>query len=203
MRFLEVFVVTVTIAGATSSPILDWGKKDGNSLLDKVTSIKQTVFEKKREFINGINEKVSRALWIPPWPTSTTTEETPVADLVQYDPAPSETPSLWWWQSTPEPDHTSDIPMPVTSTMQPPNTSTANIRGTTTPKPSIVQLDNDRLVFTVADTNELELPIVSMYARSNFIPQELRLTDSVEYTGPIFGGGPVTGQENTNRLVVV
>uniref|UniRef100_A0AAG5DUX1 Uncharacterized protein n=1 Tax=Anopheles atroparvus TaxID=41427 RepID=A0AAG5DUX1_ANOAO len=208
MRVGEVFVVALVIAGSSGSPILDWGKKDGNSLLDKVTSIKQTVYEKKREFINGINEKVSRALWIPPW-TSTTTEETAVDIPVQHDPVPSETPSIWWWQSTVKPDNPAETPIATTSTVEPPSISTAGVHVTTTAKPSTstvarIQLDDDRLIFTVADTNELELPMVSMYARSNFIPQEHQLTDSMEYTGPIFGGGPpALPRDNTKRLIVL
>lgn len=128
-----------------------------------MSTLKQTVYEKKREFLNGINEKVSKMLWIPPW---STTEETPVSALPQHDPV-SEMPSIWWWQTTEQP------PSSTTTTEQPlsdpiiidlptyvPIVPTTNAPSTTSTarNPS----NNDRLVFTVADTNELELPNVYM-----------------------------------------
>ncbi|XP_049287912.1 uncharacterized protein LOC125766212 [Anopheles funestus] len=194
-RTLLIVVVFVALGCSTGSPLLNWGKKDGDSLLSKVSTIKQTVYEKKREFLNGVNEKVSKMLWIPPWPSSTT-EEIPVNALPQHDPVP-ETPDIWWWQTTEQP-HASTTATPVStqttisSTTQSPSTSsTVNYLS-----------NNDRLVFTVADTNELELPNVFMYARSSFIPQELRLTDSTEYVGPVMGRGPPVPDHLSDRLVV-
>lgn len=180
-RLLLAVVVIVLLDCSTGSPLLDWGKKDGEGLLGKVSTIKQTVYEKKREFLNGINEKVSKMLWIPPWST-TTTEETPANVSPQYDPLP-ETPNIWWWQTTEQPStitaQVSTQPWIISTTRSPSTSSTVRY-------PS----NDDRLVFTVADTNELELPNVFMYARSSFIPQELQLTDSTEYVGPVMGRGP-------------
>ncbi|XP_053666035.1 uncharacterized protein LOC128715178 [Anopheles marshallii] len=196
-RSLLVVVVTVLLGFVTGSPLLDWGKKDGDSLLGKVATIKQTVYEKKREFLNGVNEKVSKMLWIPPWPSSTT-EVTPVSGLPQHDPVP-ETPSIWWWQTTEEP-HANTIA--TTTTTQASIISTTQSSSTTS-APVRTPPNNDRLVFTVADTNELELPNVFMFARSSFIPPELRLTDSTEYVGPVLGGGPPTSPDHlSDRLVV-
>ncbi|XP_052897953.1 uncharacterized protein LOC128304765 [Anopheles moucheti] len=194
-RLLLVVVVIVLLGSITGSPLLDWGKKDGDSLLGKVATIKQTVYEKKREFLNGVNEKVSKMLWIPPWPSSTTVE-TPVSGLPQHDPVP-ETPSIWWWQTTEQPHANTDA---ATTSTQASIISTTQSSATspTVRTPS----NNDRLVFTVADTNELELPNVFMYARSSFIPQELRLTDSTEYIGPVVGGGPPVPDHLSDRLVV-
>uniref|UniRef100_A0A182T3T5 Uncharacterized protein n=1 Tax=Anopheles maculatus TaxID=74869 RepID=A0A182T3T5_9DIPT len=184
-RSLSIVVVIVLLGCCTASPLFDWGKKqDDGGFLNKVSTIKQTVYEKKREFLNGVNEKVSKMLWIPPWPSSTT-EETPISDLApQHDPAP-ENPSIWWWQTTEQPSSSSATSVTVPSTTQA-MIVTSSTSSTTAKNP----WDGDRLVFTVADTNELELPNVSMYARSSFIPQELRLTDSMEYVGPVMGGGP-------------
>uniref|UniRef100_A0A182MNL1 Uncharacterized protein n=1 Tax=Anopheles culicifacies TaxID=139723 RepID=A0A182MNL1_9DIPT len=170
---------------AATTTLEDDGKRSFRCK-SKVSTIKQTVYEKKREFLNGINEKVSKMLWIPPWP-STTTEEVPTIVVPQHDPVP-ETPSIWWWQTTEQPNTIASV---ISTTLSPPTTSTVRYSS-----------DDDRLVFTVADTNELELPNVSMYARSSFIPQELQLTDSTEYIGPIRGSGPPVPNHLANRLVV-
>ncbi|XP_050079170.1 uncharacterized protein LOC126566012 [Anopheles maculipalpis] len=201
-RSLSIAVAIVLLGCSTGSPLFDWGKKqdDGGGLLNKVSTIKQTVYEKKREFLNGVNEKVSKLLWIPPWPSSTT-EQAPDSDSsLHHDPVP-ENPSIWWWQTT---------ELPATSTHQSatePSTTQAMIISSTHPPRASSTVRNpwhaDRLVFTVADTNELELPNVSMYARSSFIPQELMLTDSIEYVGPVIGGGPpVAPDQRSNRLIV-
>ncbi|XP_041778938.1 uncharacterized protein LOC121597328 [Anopheles merus] len=203
-RSLVAVVVILYLGCSTGSPLLDWGKQDGSSLLGKVSTLKQTVYEKKREFLNGINEKVSKMLWIPPW---STTEETPVSAQPQHDPV-SEIPSIWWWQTTEQP------PSSTTTTEQPlsdpiiidlptyvPIVPTTNAPSTTSTVRNLS--NNDRLVFTVADTNELELPNVYMYARSGFIPPELRLTDSMEYVGPVVGGGPPVQNNLTRRLIMV
>uniref|UniRef100_A0A182P4T2 Uncharacterized protein n=1 Tax=Anopheles epiroticus TaxID=199890 RepID=A0A182P4T2_9DIPT len=182
---------------AATTTLEDDGKVSTYSLhTTKVATLKQNVYEKKREFLNGINERVSKMLWIPPWST-TTTEETPVSALPQHDPVP-ENPSIWWWQTTEKPTTstiTIDLPtyMPILSTTSSPSTPP------TMRNPS----GNDRLVFTGADTNELELPNVYMYARSSFIPPELRLTDSMEYVGPVAGRGPPVPDPLSNRLIVV
>uniref|UniRef100_A0A182QJ38 Uncharacterized protein n=1 Tax=Anopheles farauti TaxID=69004 RepID=A0A182QJ38_9DIPT len=158
---------------AATTTLEDDGKVSTYSLhTTKVATFKQNVYEKKREFLNGINEKVSKMLIIPPWPlsttTTTTTEETPVNTITQEDPI-SEPPSIWWWQTTPKPLGTSTQPTMITSTALPIATSTSKL-------PS----NDDRLVFTNDDRDELDQPNVFIYARSGFIPPDQRLTDSME-----------------------
>uniref|UniRef100_A0A182NTP1 Uncharacterized protein n=1 Tax=Anopheles dirus TaxID=7168 RepID=A0A182NTP1_9DIPT len=138
---------------STYTPLLDWGKQDGGGLIGKVSTLKQTVYEKKRELLNGLNEKVSKMLWIPPYPS--TTEEAPVNAAPQQDPM-SEAPSIWWWQTT---------ELPPSSRTQPTVMVTSTVRRTTE-RPS----NDDRLVFTVADTDELEQPNV-------FIPTDVLVTE--------------------------
>uniref|UniRef100_A0A2M3ZEF2 Putative secreted peptide n=1 Tax=Anopheles braziliensis TaxID=58242 RepID=A0A2M3ZEF2_9DIPT len=195
MRLLGVLVVVVLTIGDASfgSPILDWAKKDGDSLLGKVSNIKNAVYERKREFLNGVNERVSKLLWIPPL-SSTTTESVPVVEPTE--PTAGQQPSLWWWQTTPK-------PLPI-------STTPSVIESSSTAPLVVLQDDADRLVFTVADTDELQLPNVSMYARSSFIPEDQRLTDSIEFVEPdvvIHGRGPAalpstTPRHRTDRLIV-
>uniref|UniRef100_A0A2M4CIG2 Putative conserved secreted protein n=1 Tax=Anopheles darlingi TaxID=43151 RepID=A0A2M4CIG2_ANODA len=194
MRLLALLVVTVLTIGDASfgSPILDWPKKDGDSLLGKVSNIKNAVYERKREFLNGVNERVSKLLWIPPL-SSTTTESVPV--VAPTEATAEQQPSLWWWQTTPKPLATSTAPSVIGSSSEAPLV--------------VLQDDTDRLVFTVADTDELELPNVSMYARSSFIPEDQRLTDSIEFVEPLITHGrgppvqpPTTPRHRTDRLIV-
>uniref|UniRef100_A0A2M4C060 Putative secreted protein n=1 Tax=Anopheles marajoara TaxID=58244 RepID=A0A2M4C060_9DIPT len=197
MRLLRVLVVVVLTIGDASfgSPILEWAKKDGDSLLGKVSNIKNAVYERKREFLNGVNERVSKLLWIPPL-SSTTTESVP-EPVEPTEATAGQQPSLWWWQTTPKPLITSTVP---------------SMTGSSSSPPLVVLQDDtdDRLVFTVADTNELEIPNVSMYARSSFIPEDQRLTDSIEIVVPdvvIHGRGPsaqpsTTPRHQTDRLIV-
>ncbi|XP_050081957.1 uncharacterized protein LOC126569118 [Anopheles aquasalis] len=196
MRLLGVFVVVLLTIGdaAFGSPILEWAKKDGDSLLGKVSNIKSAVYERKREFLNGVNERVSKLLWIPPLSstTTTTTESVPMVDPIES--TTGQQPSLWWWQTTPKPLISSTVPSTIGSTPSAPLV--------------VLQDDTDRLVFTVADTDELELPNVFMYARSSFIPADQRLTDSIEFVEPqIHGRGPAalpstTPRHRTDRLIV-
>ncbi|XP_058059288.1 uncharacterized protein LOC131210105 [Anopheles bellator] len=177
MRMLVLGLLAIGVGEVYSSPVLGgWGKQDGSGLLGKVANLSHTVYERKREFLNGVNEKVSRMLWIPPWTTTTTAR--PLATTTTEAPREvpnADTPNIWWWQTS----------------AKPPKSSTEPVIQSTTSK---VLFDEDRLMFTVADTNQLELPNVSMYARSVFIPEELRLTadsDAVEFVEPtIFGRGP-------------
>uniref|UniRef100_A0A182JQ79 Uncharacterized protein n=1 Tax=Anopheles christyi TaxID=43041 RepID=A0A182JQ79_9DIPT len=205
-RTLVTVVVIIYLGCSEGSPLLDWGKQDGGSLIGKVSTLKQTVYEKKREFLNGINEKVSKMLWIPPWPSSTT-EGTPASAVPQHDPVP-ENPTIWWWQTTERPLSSTvatERPLSGTIAINLP-TYAPIVSATNAPSTSSTMRNpssNDRLMFTVADTNELELTNVYMYARSSFIPPELRLTDSVEYVGPVVGGGPPVQDNLSNRLVVV
>ncbi|XP_052867110.1 uncharacterized protein LOC128273217 [Anopheles cruzii] len=191
MRLVVLGLLAIGIGEVFSSPVLGgWGKHDGNGLLGKVANLSHTVYEKKREFLNGVNEKVSRMLWVPPWSTTTTTVP-PVPSSTTDAPRVADTPNIWWWQ-------TSSKPVKSFTSTEP----TITLQSTT----SKVQLDDDRLMFTVADTNQLELPNVSMYARSYFIPEELRLTDSnaVEFVAPtIFGRGPPAApQGDPDRLIM-
>ncbi|XP_035783324.1 uncharacterized protein LOC118461735 [Anopheles albimanus] len=198
MRLLGVLVVVLLSIGdgTFGLPILDWAKKDGDSLLGKVTELKNAVYERKREFLNGVNERVSKLLWIPPLSSNTTTTEpVPMADPTE--PTEGQQPSLWWWQTTPKPLNTSTSPSPIASS-------------SSAPLVASLQDDTDRLVFTVADTDQLELPNVFMYARSSFIPEDQRLTDSIEFVVPdvvIHGPGPAalpstTPRHRTDRLIV-
>nr|XP_029708828.1 uncharacterized protein LOC115255116 [Aedes albopictus] len=57
------------------------------NFFNKVQQLGERVYERKREFLNGVNEKVSNMLWIPP--LYTTTEETITSKLphiFQSDP---------------------------------------------------------------------------------------------------------------------
>ncbi|XP_053673840.1 uncharacterized protein LOC128724102 [Anopheles nili] len=198
MNLTPVFVVAIVLGSSAASPLLAFGNQDGGGLLGKVANFKQTVYEKKRELLNGINEKVSKMLWIPPFPSTTT--EQPSVDLAspQQDPVSETVPNIWWWQTTPEPPSTSpitiDLPVftPAIVTTSRPATSTRRS-----------QVNNDQLVFTVADTDNLELPNVFMYARSGFIPKELLLTDSVEYLEPVYGRGPPAAPRHFNDQLIV
>ncbi|EAT48656.1 AAEL000316-PA [Aedes aegypti] len=47
------------------------------NFMNKVQQLGERVYERKREFLNGINEKVSNILWIPPLYTTTETSIPP------------------------------------------------------------------------------------------------------------------------------
>uniref|UniRef100_A0A8D8B201 (northern house mosquito) hypothetical protein n=1 Tax=Culex pipiens TaxID=7175 RepID=A0A8D8B201_CULPI len=77
MRSFTVFGVIILMVFVNASPFVNLKLGSGNGLgsgllLNKVKEIGEKVYESKREFINGVNEKISNMLWIPPLPSATT-----------------------------------------------------------------------------------------------------------------------------------
>lgn len=86
----------------TAAPFTGWlfGGKQNNdatsirpALLDKVQQFGEKVYERKREFLNGVNEKVSNFLWIPPLYTTTEDAVTPEQPHIFYQDPATETES--------------------------------------------------------------------------------------------------------------
>ncbi|XP_055640498.1 uncharacterized protein LOC129777930 [Toxorhynchites rutilus septentrionalis] len=76
-------LMSLVVVGA--APFTGWlgGQNNvGGGLLGKVHQFSEKVYERKREFFMGINEKVSNMLWIT---TSTTTEMSKPKKDTQFD----------------------------------------------------------------------------------------------------------------------
>ncbi|XP_055543982.1 uncharacterized protein LOC129729444 [Wyeomyia smithii] len=68
----------------SAAPFINWkidgaNNNGGTTILNKLQNIGEKVYENKRNFLNGINEKVSNLLWIPP--LSSTTETIPTTTI--------------------------------------------------------------------------------------------------------------------------
>uniref|UniRef100_A0A1Q3G576 Putative conserved secreted protein n=1 Tax=Culex tarsalis TaxID=7177 RepID=A0A1Q3G576_CULTA len=80
---LKVLGVIILMGSVGASPFVNLKLGGGTGLgsgvlMNKVKEIGEKVYESKREFINGVNEKISNLLWIPPLPSATT--ETPTTE---------------------------------------------------------------------------------------------------------------------------
>ncbi|XP_058450503.1 uncharacterized protein LOC131429968 [Malaya genurostris] len=89
MHLVTLLEFQCLIAAGFAIPFTDWklgGQTNfgGGILLNKLQDIGEKVYDRKREFLNGINEKVSNLLWIPPLKTTT---EAPTATPVDLYPA--------------------------------------------------------------------------------------------------------------------
>ncbi|XP_055594450.1 uncharacterized protein LOC129745409 [Uranotaenia lowii] len=79
--FFYILTLALTVSTVNAAPLLGLGNVigggtgSGGGLLNKVQEFGERVYEKKRDFLNGINEKVSNILWIPPLPTKVSREE--------------------------------------------------------------------------------------------------------------------------------
>ncbi|XP_053695664.1 uncharacterized protein LOC128743164 [Sabethes cyaneus] len=74
---LKLIGLSCLFVTCTGVPFINWKIGDQNSnggptIFNKLQDFGEKVYEGKRNFLNGINEKVSNLLWIPP--LSTTTE---------------------------------------------------------------------------------------------------------------------------------
>lgn len=98
LTFLAILFYASTIVAA--APFTGWlfgGKQQNNdvtttrpALLEKVQQFRDQVYERKREFLNGVNEKVSNLLWIPPLYTTTEVATTSEQPHIFYQDPPTE-----------------------------------------------------------------------------------------------------------------
>ncbi|XP_055599707.1 uncharacterized protein LOC129748926 [Uranotaenia lowii] len=70
-------ILTLAILTVKSAPFLDLtGSGSGTGgLLNKVQGFCERVYNRNRDFVNGINEKVSTVLLIPPLPSKNNNDE--------------------------------------------------------------------------------------------------------------------------------
>lgn len=78
MNIFTASVFSFLVISVSAAPFvnLKLGGENGigsGLILSKVKDFGEKVYESKRNFLNGINEKVSNMLWIPPLPSTTTT----------------------------------------------------------------------------------------------------------------------------------
>ncbi|XP_062551890.1 uncharacterized protein LOC134217126 [Armigeres subalbatus] len=93
--FAFVGIVFCIVNAVTAAPFTGWlfgGKQNEEpaatrpTIFDKVQQLGERVYERKREFLNGVNEKVSNLLWIPPLYTTTEDALTPPPHVYHGDP---------------------------------------------------------------------------------------------------------------------